>query len=225
MKTIFVCEHCKQSYGGEGERNKCPECGREMLPTGIDVFEWRTYTEEKKNEIRNNPKSYIFSNLEDCRNQDEYIKKKKFELYHKIHNIKITTWDIKQDYEVIGPVYFQLNDLGSTFNDLKKEYHLLLGELSKNGQRSNDRISGLETLGAIANIASILAGGPQDRDLLGNSHSSFDIAFFIACEELKNRAYSLGADMIIGMKQDIDLDTTGFQHFYLQMYGTAIKLK
>ena len=35
----------------------------------------------------------------------------------------------------------------------------------------------------------------------------------------------LNADAIIGLKQDIDLDTTGFQYFYLQMYGTAVKFK
>ena len=35
----------------------------------------------------------------------------------------------------------------------------------------------------------------------------------------------LGADAIIGMRQDIDLDTNQFQAFYLQMYGTAVKFK
>jgi uncharacterized protein YbjQ (UPF0145 family) len=35
----------------------------------------------------------------------------------------------------------------------------------------------------------------------------------------------LGADAVIGMRQDIDLDTNGFQFFYLQMYGTAVKFK
>ena len=29
----------------------------------------------------------------------------------------------------------------------------------------------------------------------------------------------LGTDAIIGMRQDIDLDTSGFQFFYLQMYA------
>lgn len=35
----------------------------------------------------------------------------------------------------------------------------------------------------------------------------------------------LGADTVICMKQDIDLDTNGFAYFYLQMYGTAVKIK
>ena len=31
------------------------------------------------------------------------------------------------------------------------------------------------------------------------------------------------ADAIVGMRQDIDLDTAGWQFFYLQMYGTAVR--
>ena len=35
----------------------------------------------------------------------------------------------------------------------------------------------------------------------------------------------MGADAVIGMRQDIDIDTNGFSYFYLQMYGTAVRLK
>ena len=44
-------------------------------------------------------------------------------------------------------------------------------------------------------------------------------------EELKIRAASLKADAIVGMRQDINLDTNGFQHFYMQVYGTAVRTK
>ncbi|MGI6098109.1 MAG: hypothetical protein ACOYBM_08440 [Dethiobacteria bacterium] len=37
--------------------------------------------------------------------------------------------------------------------------------------------------------------------------NDFEKAFFVAVEELKQRAVMLGADAIIGMRQDIDLDT------------------
>ncbi len=53
--------------------------------------------------------------------------------------------------------------------------------------------------------------------------NEFEKAFFIATEELKKRAKMLGADAIICMRQDIDLDTNNLQFFYLQMYGTAVK--
>ena len=47
----------------------------------------------------------------------------------------------------------------------------------------------------------------------------------MATEELKRKAFMLGGNAVIHMKQDIDLDTNGFQYFYLQMYGTAVKIK
>lgn len=55
--------------------------------------------------------------------------------------------------------------------------------------------------------------------------NDFDKAFFIAVEELKKRAARMGADAVIGMRQDIDLDTNAFTYFYLQMYGTAVRFK
>jgi hypothetical protein len=55
--------------------------------------------------------------------------------------------------------------------------------------------------------------------------NDFEKAFFVAVQELKERAGKMGADAIIGMRQDIDLDTNAFQSFYLQMYGTAVRYK
>lgn len=54
---------------------------------------------------------------------------------------------------------------------------------------------------------------------------NFEIAFFIAVEELKKRAAMLGAEGVVFMRQDIDLDREAYQFFYLQMYGTAVKFK
>ena len=53
----------------------------------------------------------------------------------------------------------------------------------------------------------------------------FQKAFFIVMEELKRKAITIGADAIIHMRQDVDIETHDFQFFYLQMYGTAVKLK
>ena len=55
--------------------------------------------------------------------------------------------------------------------------------------------------------------------------NDFDKAFFISVKELQKRAEKIGANAIIGMRQDIDMDTTHFQFFYLQMYGTAVRFK
>lgn len=126
-------------------------------------------------------------------------------------NIIVTTGDINREYEVLGPVYFQVSNKGvfsSAFSKLAKQYKDELARLKKEGRVSKEK--------------------PDWGFLYGEwsaGQSNFDKAFYIAVEELKKRAAILGADAIISMRQDIDLDTTAFQYFYLQMYGTAVKFK
>ncbi len=72
--------------------------------------------------------------------------------------------------------------------------------------------------------------GPREFDwvnlLLEHSvnQTDFEKAFFVAVQELKKRAKAINAHAVISMRQDIDIDTNGFQYFYLQMYGTAVRL-
>jgi uncharacterized protein YbjQ (UPF0145 family) len=101
--------------------------------------------------------------------------------------ITVTTGDLRRDYDILGPVYFQVSKQGQT-SAYRTDWGFLYGEWSV-GQ------------------------------------SQFEQAFFVAVQELKVRAAMLGADAVIAMRQDIDLDTEGFQFFYLQMYGTAVKYK
>jgi hypothetical protein len=73
-------------------------------------------------------------------------------------DIIVTTGDLKQAYQVLGPVYFQVSNKGlfsSALSKLTKQYEAEIAQMKR---------------------------------------------------------------------QDIDLDTTAFQYFYLQMYGTAVKL-
>jgi hypothetical protein len=126
-------------------------------------------------------------------------------------NIVVTTGDLKQDYEVIGPIFFQVSNKGilsSQLSLLVKEYAAELDRLKEQGAIEKSKtdwgfIYGEFTVG----------------------QNDFSKAFFIAVQELKKRAAMLGADAVVAMRQDIDLDTNGFQYFYLQMYGTAVKLK
>jgi uncharacterized protein YbjQ (UPF0145 family) len=124
-------------------------------------------------------------------------------------DVVVTTGDIKQDYRIIGPVYFQLSNKAffqSEFRKYEEKHRRWLQEHYSNGQIQKARgWSGL--FGEIA---------------IGQSQ--FDTAFFIAVQELKLRAFRLGGNAIVAMRQDIDLDTVGIQGFYLQMYGTAVKL-
>jgi putative heavy-metal-binding protein len=123
----------------------------------------------------------------------------------------VTTGDLKQDYEIIGPIYYQLSNKVSGFSSqlgkLIKQYKTEIEGMRKEGQIGKSHLD----WGALYGEFSV-------------GQTQFETAFFIAVQELKKRAELLGADAIICMRQDIDMDTTGFQFFYLQMYGTAVKL-
>jgi hypothetical protein len=154
-------------------------------------------------EIFINLKKYDQISLKDAlKNKNEILEKSK--------NIIVTTGDLKQDYEIIGPIYFQVSNKGifsSVLSKLSKKYKSELSELKSKGldsQKENDW--------------SFLYG-----EFSFGMANDFDTAFYISIKEMQNRAAILDADAIIGMKQDIDLDTNQFQYFYLQMYGTAVK--
>ncbi len=125
--------------------------------------------------------------------------------------ILITTGDLKDNYEILGPVYFSVSNkglFGSQLGTLIKKYKTEIETLKKESLISMER---------------------PDWGLLWGEFSAgqndFDKAFFIAAQELKVRAAILLADAIICMRQDIDMDTNGFQYFYMQMYGTAVKFQ
>lgn len=125
--------------------------------------------------------------------------------------IIVTTGDLKQDYEIIGPVYFQVSNKGifsSALSKLVKQYAADIAEMKRSGQMDEEKID----WGFLYGEYSV-------------GQSDFEKAFFIATQELKKRAELLNADAIVSMRQDIDLDTNTFQFFYLQMYGTAVRFK
>lgn len=129
----------------------------------------------------------------------------------KSSEIVVTTGDLKEDYEVIGPVYFQVSNKGlfsSALSKLIKEHEADLAQMKRQGQIGKPRLD----WGFLYGEYSV-------------GQSDFEKAFFIAVQELKKRAMILGAHAIVAMRQDIDLDTSGFQYFYLQMYGTAVRFK
>ncbi len=126
--------------------------------------------------------------------------------------IIVTTGDLKQDYEIIGPIYFQVSNKGifsSALSKLIKQYRDELEKLKKDSLINKERLD----------------WGFLYGEYSFGMQNDFDKAFFIAVSEIQRRAEILGADAVISMKQDIDMDTNQFQYFYLQMYGTAVKLK
>ena len=129
------------------------------------------------------------------------------------HDVLVTTGDLKQDYLIIGPVYYQISNKGffsSKLGKMKKHY---TGEISAMRNRGQ--------MGSQEDDMSVIWGLVVGEWSLG--HTDFEAAFYISVQELKKQSRLLKADAIIGMRQDIDLDTNNFQFFYLQMYGTAVK--
>ena len=136
-------------------------------------------------------------------------KQRAAEYRQKVNAVIVTTGDLKEDYEIIGPVYFQVSNKGlfsSTLSDLVNKYSAEIEEMKNHALMSERR---------------------SDWGFLWGEYSvgqnDFEKAFFVATQELKKRALMLGGDAVVSMRQDIDLDTKGFQYFYLQMYGTVVK--
>lgn len=124
-------------------------------------------------------------------------------------NVLVTTGDINREYEILGPVYFQVSNkgvFGSALSSLVKKYKDQIASMKKQGTMSQER----SDWGFLYGEWSV-------------GQSDFEKAFFVSTEELKKRGEMVGADAIICMRQDIDMDTNGFAYFYLQMYGTAVR--
>ncbi|MGV2334358.1 MAG UNVERIFIED_CONTAM: hypothetical protein LVR18_09660 [Planctomycetaceae bacterium] len=124
--------------------------------------------------------------------------------------MQVTTGDLHEAYEIIGPVYFSVSNKGLFFNRLEEL-------ISKYRQKLTDMKSS-----GVLNDVSTDWGFLYGQFSVGQSY--FDSAFFVAVQELKLRAGRVGGDAIVYMRQDIDIDTDGMQYFYLQMYGTAVRL-
>lgn len=136
-------------------------------------------------------------------------KQRAAEYRQKVNAVIVTTGDLKEDYEIIGPVYFQVSNKGlfsSSLSDLVNKYSAEIEDM-KNSALMSERRSDWGFLWGEYSV------GQND----------FEKAFFVATQELKKRALMLGGDAVVSMRQDIDLDTSGFQYFYLQMYGTVVK--
>ena len=185
FKDGLVCDDCLQRVF-----NKTPHTLKESERQkfrNLTIEEWQKKSNDEEEE-----------RIIEANHEKEILAKKK--------NIIVSTCDIKQDYEIIAPVYFQVNNRGDQFSTLSKKYEDLFSTKEQLAQLSGDRITGWEVFQTlfITNAATI-------------AHNQFDKAFFIAVEELKERAARLGADAVIGMRYDLDLDTNLFQYFYLQM--------
>ena len=124
-----------------------------------------------------------------------------------LSRVIVTTCDLKEPYEIIAPIYFQISNVGlfgNKLRSLQKKYSEALSN------RQNPEQIGIGNVIDELFFASV-------------GQSDFENAFYISILEIKRIARSMNANAIIGLRQDTDLDTTGIQNFYMQMYGTAVK--
>ena len=158
---------------------------------------------------------------EELKKQQKASEQKVLELQRFITNMPFTTEDIACNYKVVAPIFFNTTNKGifsSTFTKLCHRYSKSpYREFLVRPQSASTTSSEFGTF-----LASLLDGAIGFEGSVGQS--SFDDAFYIAVAEMKIRAIEMGADAVIGVKMDFDLDTTNFGAFYLQMYGTAVKL-
>ena len=129
-----------------------------------------------------------------------------------LERVVVTTTDIDAPYDVLSPIFFQVSNKGVFSSDFSKLSSYYKTQMEKKKPASSTPFVEHVDLGALWGES-------------GVSQSNWEEAFYICVEELKKRAYSIGADVVVGMRVDIDLDVNAVSFFYMQMYGTAVKLR
>jgi hypothetical protein len=120
--------------------------------------------------------------------------------------IPVTTMDIREEYDILGQVYVQVANRGEFSSHLQ-----LMRE------QYTEEIEDAIARGQIGTWGPSHGAGDEGGQL------DFEHAFYISVRELQKRAALMGADAIVGMRHDIDLDAEVSMFFFLQMYGTAVK--
>lgn len=142
--------------------------------------------------------------------------------FERIREFPVTTEDLACKYKIVAPIIFNTTNRGvfaSVYNKLEQQYScmphkiLLVKPEMESPAGSN--------LGILA--LSLMDASLQFEGSVGQR--SFDQVFYIGLAEMKLRAAEMGANAIIGLRIDFDLDTTNYGAFYLQMYGTAVTME
>jgi hypothetical protein len=53
MSEILICKNCKSAFGGDRQSTvKCPDCKESLLPLQISTDDWRSFSNEQKESIK-----------------------------------------------------------------------------------------------------------------------------------------------------------------------------
>ena len=121
--------------------------------------------------------------------------------------VAVATTDLSTPHSIVGPVFIHLSDKGllsSIYDKLRKRYEREIDEWNtKRGYVVEDPDWALRYVEAT----------PDPNEM--------EIAFYIAVQEIRRRAAAMGADTVIGLRQQLAFDPTG--NFNSQVYGTAVR--
>ena len=225
MELVCVCPACRQITLAEETRYRetpCGVCGdRGLIPLAAEARKWDGLSrKERVRLVEEALESGAEERLEKKRAENEALRAE----IHRIRDFPVTTVDLKQPYRVIGPVSVNTSNKGvfsSAYQKLVRSYEEdpYLKELVVRPR--TESVRGGE--GGLLLLSLLLADTTAFEGRVGQSE--FDRAYYICVAELKRRAAELGGDAVVGMRMDYDLDTANFGAFYLQMYGTAVKLE
>ncbi len=126
-----------------------------------------------------------------------------------MNRIIVTTTDLKRDYEVIGPLYFHISNKG-----------FFTSRLSQLMEKYDEEIERLKAEGKEGDLWNLHYG-----KYAFDTDSRFEKAFYVAVREIEEIALKMGADAIVGLRQNVKLNIDRSQQFYLQVYGTAVRFK
>lgn len=201
LMSLSVCDKCHNNliFDDIAYSEETAMFLQEKLDAGTCATDVREIIKSKITELRENAIKH-----------DATVTQVK-EKFEQIRDFPVTTTDIDSPYDIIGPIIYNTTNKGvsgvvsSAYEKLKIKYsdkpfcYLLKTPKEKS----------VET--------SILQRAAGQRD--------FDDAFYICVAEMKLRCVEMGGNAIVGFRMDFDLDTTNYSSFYLQVYGTAVKIK
>jgi hypothetical protein len=107
-------------------------------------------------------------------------------------------------YDVIRPVYFSVSNRNQMLDQMAAKFGIPM-------ESTAVRDAALAIFLDYANV----------------NWMAFPVAFEVCVEGLRRACLAVGGDAVVSMRQDVDVaeGTSGIPFFYLQMYGTALKLK
>src|SRR5574344_1295140 len=104
-------------------------------------------------------------------------------------NVIVSTTNIKENYDVVGTVYFQVANKGMLTEDLDKLKAKYLPKMEE-----------------LKRKLAITKNSGDWGFLFGDEsqgQNELDVVLFMAIEELKDRARRMGANAIVGMRQSV----------------------